>query len=304
MKQSAVAALLATVLALAACGGGDDGPDPPSSNAAPTPAGTTYAPNSPEALAFTTTNAERARCGFGTLTQSQALDRSAAAHMNYMVLNNVVAHNEEPAKPGFTGVTPASRALAAGYGNAGIGEVISFPMSAPGTTTEAVRRLYAAPYHGQLMLDSARDVGIGSMAFQGVTGLTMDFGFPVASQVPASVLTYPCEGTTGVMAFNRNEVPSPLPDQQNPTWGQPIMVRGAADLRVSTASITGPQGAVAIQVIYGDGQTPDPHGLIKEGWVAVLPVALAPNTEYTASVNWTSRTGPGSSNFKFTTGPQ
>jgi hypothetical protein len=33
-------------------------------------------------------------------------------------------------------------------------------------------------------------------------------------------------------------------------------------------------------------------------------VALAPNTEYTASVNWTSRTGPGSSNFKFTTGPQ
>jgi uncharacterized protein YkwD len=304
MKQSTVAALLATVLALAACGGGGDGPDPPSSNAAPTPAGTTYAPNSPEALAFATTNAERAHCGFGTLAQAQALDRSAAAHMNYMVLNNVVAHTEDPAKPGFTGATPASRAFAAGYGNAGIGEVISFPMSAPGTTAEAVRRLYAAPYHGQLMLDSARDIGIGSLPFQGVTGLTMDFGFPVASQAPASVLTYPCEGTTGVMAFNRNEVPSPLPDQQNPTWGQPIMVRGASDLRVSTASITGPQGSVTIQVIYGDGQTPDPHGLINQGWAAVLPAALAPNTEYTVSVNWTSRTRPGSSNFKFTTGPQ
>jgi uncharacterized protein YkwD len=304
MKQSALAALLATVLVLTACGGGDSGSSPPTNSGAPTPAGTTYADGSPEALAFTITNAEREHCGFGRLAQAQALDRSSTAHMNYMVANNVVGHTEDPAKPGFTGVTPASRALAAGYGSAGIGEVISFPVTAPGTTADAVRRLFAAPYHGQLMLDGARDIGIGTAMYQGATGLTMDFGFPFTPQAPASVLTYPCEGTTGVLAFNRNEIPSPLPDQQDPTWGQPIMVRGAADLRVSSASITGPDGLVGIQAIYGDGQTTDPQGLINRGWAAVLPAALAPNTEYTVSVNWTSRSQPGSSNFKFTTGPQ
>lgn len=307
MKRLVLAASLAFVLVLSACGGGDDNPAPPTSPSPPASApGTTYPTGSQQALAFVTTNAERERCGFSALSQSTLLDQSATAHMNYMVTNNVIAHEEEPGKPGFTGVTPANRAAAAGYTAASIGEVISFPMNAPGNTAEAVRRLFAAPYHGQLMLDNARDIGIGTALFQGVQGLTMDFGFPAIStrQSPTTVLTYPCEGTTGVFAFNRNETPNPLPNLQNPTWGQPIMVRGASDLRVTAASITGPQGTVALHVIYGDGQTPDPEGLITRGWAAIMPVVLTPNTQYTANVTWISRTQAGGSNFRFSTGPQ
>jgi len=308
MKRSLIAAaLVITVLALAGCGGGDDdnsapsvGAQSPSSNAP----GTTYAAGSPEAQAYSMTVAERQRCGFGLLAQSPALDRSATAHMNYIVANNVVAHTEEPGRPGFTGVNPADRAVAAGYGPAGIGEVISFPLFASGSVVDAVRRLFAAPYHGQLMVDSARDVGIGSAPFQGVAGLTMEFGFPSQSQAPAAVLTYPCEGTTGVLAFNRNESPTPLPNLQNPSWGQPIIVRGASDLRLSAATITGPQGTVAIQAIYGDGQTTDPQGEFNRGWATVLPVPLAANTQYTVNLNWTSRNQAGASSFRFTTGPQ
>jgi len=312
MKQSVVAPALALALlfGLSGCGGGDgssssSGNGSAGNNPVSAP-GTTYPAGSQQALAFTTTNSERDHCGFGTLQQSTLLDQSATAHMNYMVTNNVVAHTEDPGKPGFTGVTPATRAAAAGYTNAAIGEVISFPMFSSGNTADAVRRLFAAPYHGQLMLDSARDIGIGSAPFQGVTGLTMDFGFPnsVTRTVPTSVLTYPCEGTTGTLAFNRNETPNPFPDQQNPTWGQPIMLRGPSDLHVTSATITGPQGTVAIQVIYGDGQATDPQGLINRGWAAVMPVALVTNTEYAVSVNWTARGVSGGSNFKFSTGAQ
>jgi len=310
MKQSVIAAAMITVLAVAGCGGGNDDNSAPSAGSQPQPQsggnaqGTTYVAGSPEALAYSTTVAERLHCGFGSLAQSAALDRSAAAHMNYIVANSVVAHTEEPGKPGFTGVNPADRAGAAGYGIAGIGEVISFPLFAPGNVVDAVRRLFAAPYHGQLMVDSARDIGIGTAPYQGVLGLTMEFGFPNLPQAPASVLTYPCEGTTGVLAFNRNESPSPLPSVQNPSWGQPIIVRGASDLRLSSASITGPQGTVAIQAIYGDGQTPDPQGEFNRGWATVLPVPLAANTQYTVSLTWTSRNQAGATNFRFTTGPQ
>jgi len=292
-------------LALSGCGGGSDNSS--STTSPPVVAqGTTYPAGSPQALAFTTTNAERDHCGFGTLAQSMLLDQSATAHMNYMVTNNVVSHTEDPSKPGFTGVSPANRAAAAGYVNAAIGEVISFPITVSGNTADAVRRLFAAPYHGQLMLDSARDVGIGTAQFQGVAGLTMDFGFPLSITRPvlASVLTYPCDGTSGVLAFNTNETPSPFPNQQNPTWGQPIIVHGASDLQVTAASITGPQGAVPIQVIYGDGQTTDPQGLINNGWAAVMPVPLAANTQYAVSVNWTTRGQSGNRNFNFSTGPQ
>jgi len=290
MKHSFPASVLAVALvALAGCGGGSGGDGN---------GDTTQNP------AFAITNAEREHCCFGTLAQSAALDRSATAHMGYMVQNNVVAHTEESGKPGFTGVLPANRAVAAGYGSTAIGEVISFPLMAAGDTAAAVRRLFAAPYHQMLMLDSARDIGIGAAPYRGVAGLTMDFGFrPTGTPAPASVLTYPCEGTTGVLPFNRNESPSPLPEQHDPSWGQPILVRGAADLRVKSASITGPQGSVAIQVIYGDDQTADPHGQFAGGWASVLPVQLAPNTQYAASVSWTARSQSGSSNFNFTTGP-
>jgi len=293
MKQSLVTAALVTVLAVAGCGGGDDTPTPSVGSA-----------DSPEAQAYVATVAERLHCGFGSLTRSAALDRSAAAHMNYIVVNNVVAHTEDPALPGFTGVNPGRRAAAAGYPTGGIGEVISFPLSASGNVVDAVRRLFAAPYHGQLMIDSARDVGISSAPYQGVIGLTMEFGFPSLPQAPATVLTYPCEGTTGVLALNRNETPSPLPDQDNPSWGQPIIVRGPSDLRLNSASITGPQGAVPIQVIYGDGKIPDPQGEFTRGWATVLPVALAANTQYAVSLNWTSGNQAGASNFTFTTGSQ
>ncbi|AMO21995.1 hypothetical protein GCM10027034_22700 [Ramlibacter solisilvae] len=305
MNRSLIASVLVTVMAVAGCGGGDDDETPPASGGnAP---GTTYPAGSPEALAFTTTNSERDHCGFGTLAQSAALDRSATAHMSYMVLNNLVAHTEEPGKPGFTGVNPANRAVVAGYpSSAGIGEVISFPLFAPGDSADAVRRLFAAPYHGQLMIDSARDVGIDSQPFQGVVGLTMEFGFPFIARPPAvtSVRTYPCEGTTGVLAFNRNESPSPLPSQQNPSWGQPIIVRGPDDLRLGMARITGPGGTVALQVIYGDGQTPDPEQQFTRGWATVLPVPLATNTQYTVNLNWTAGGQAGSSSFRFTTGSQ
>ena len=92
--------------ALAACGGGG-GTTPTTTPTAPTtpaPIATnpivtsvpvsTYAAGSDERIAYDYLNAERQKCGFGLLAQDTRLDASAAAHVSYLLKNNVIAHYE------------------------------------------------------------------------------------------------------------------------------------------------------------------------------------------------------------------
>lgn len=147
-QNSKIATAVITLIALSACGGGSDSgttktPDPVAKTCAnggsdyptctppvtpgnlqlsvPAP---TYGAGSIELQTFNEWNELRKKMGLGLVKQDADLDRAAQAHANYMTLNKVFQHEEDPSKPGFTGVTPKDRSLAAGYGF-GAGEGLS-----------------------------------------------------------------------------------------------------------------------------------------------------------------------------------
>ena len=60
-------------------------------------------------------NYRRLQAGLAVTQRDARIDRAAAAHASYQQLNNLVTHDEEPSKTGFTGVTSPDRLRAAGY---------------------------------------------------------------------------------------------------------------------------------------------------------------------------------------------
>jgi uncharacterized protein YkwD len=289
-------------------GNNGTGTSPPTTVAPVTSvAAPTYVADSQQALAYQQTNAARGSCGFGLLAQATQLDTSASAHANYLQLNGVVGHTETVGQPGFTGVDVAARVAAAGY-TAGFSseELGPFPPSG-GDAGGAVRFLLAAPYHADSLLGSYRDVGFGTTTVTGVSMLVANVGVRTDQQrqQPTTIATYPCDGTTNAVALSAGESPSPFPNAQNQLWGQPITVHGPTDLRVTSATITGPSGSVAIQAIYGEGQSADPnYGATYwiNGRATIIPAQLTPNTRYTVTIRYTSLGIAGAQTFSFTTG--
>jgi uncharacterized protein YkwD len=313
---SALAAAAFTLL-LASCGGGggsDTTPATTTSNGSTTGStdttppvvapGTTYTAGSPQASAFVQLNNARTTCGFSALSQATQLDQSASAHANYMALNNSYAHEETQGQPGFTGVQFSDRETAAGYRWTFAGEVLA-QVARSGTGADAVRLLLAAPYHEALLLNDFHDVGLGWSTVNGFPTLTADLGTSTGEVVtpPVGVVTYPCTGITDAVAQSDAESPSPFPSNSSATWGQPITVRGPADLAITSATITGPSGSVQIEAIYGNGQTADPNntGDFSNGWFVIIPATLQPATTYNVSIGYTASGVTGTKAFSFST---
>ncbi|MCW8199371.1 CAP domain-containing protein [Verminephrobacter aporrectodeae subsp. tuberculatae] len=308
-KNELLAALVAGVT-LTACGGawgnGGDTLAPAASAIVTSVPAATYEATSGEALAYETLNAERSRCGFGLLAQDIRLDQAALGHLDYLVQNNAVDDFQRPGNARFTGVNSGNRAVAAGYDHRQVGEtLLTVPFYE--NAEYAVRFILGSPYYGLVALHGLRDVGLawGPTA----VGRTLEMVFGLAEntefQDAGKVLTYPCEGSAGVMASTGGEdLLISLFTGPVVVWGQPILVKGASDLRVAAASITGPGGPVAIKAIYGDGQTTDPEGECKAGVACAIPVALATNTTYTATVSGTNAGAEFTSTFSFRTGAQ
>ena len=302
----ALAALVAALIAAGCGGGGDEAP--PAALPAVSVGSPSYAPGSPQRLAYDQLNAARLRCGFGALAQSAQLDQAAAAHGHYMNLNSEFGHGEDPGKPGFTGATPLDRARAAGYVPRAVGEDLSTGGSFSGSTAaDSIRNLMAAPYHAQSLLTGFSEVGLAWNAVASLDTLVVDLGVPAPAQLrppPQGVATFPCEGTTDAVARGGNESPSPFPSDPDAQWGQPIIVAGPEALRLTSATITGPSGPVRLLVTYGAGATADPNGTFTDGWFTVIPEVLQPGTSYAVAIDYTVAGAPGSARFSFTTGPR
>ncbi|MCW8206467.1 CAP domain-containing protein [Verminephrobacter aporrectodeae subsp. tuberculatae] len=285
-----------------AWGDGGDTPAPAASAIVTSVPAATYEATSSEALAYEMLNAERSQCGFGLLAQDIRLDQAAMGHLDYLAQNNAVGHFQKPGNARFTGVNPGNRATAAGYDHRQVGETL-LPVPFTENVEYAVRSILSAP-HTLVALHGLRDVGLawGPTA----VGRTLEMVFGLAEnavhQDAGKVLTYPCEGSAGVLASTGEEVPTPFLAEADAIWGQPILVKGASDLRVAAASITGPGGAVTIKALYGDEQTTDPNGRCKAGVACIIPVALATNTTYTATVSGTNAGAGFMSTFSFRTG--
>lgn len=329
MKTTLNAIALASLLAvLSACGGGG-GDETATTPSEPAPSDSsinsqiptsTYATGSEELAAFNLLNAERIRCGFGALQQNTQLDQAALAHADWMLINNIYAHEENPAYPnGFSGVYPWDRAGAAGYQWADIAEGVSFGSNGSklGRGAKGVRELLVGAYHAYGVLLPMKDIGISVrepadvgastliVPTEVLVGTTNEHQLLSANEVT----TYPCQGTTGTEYQLTAEEPNPVPGRNLSTLplGQPItvMVRHGQTLNIANATMQRVSDGSAVVLrapVTGDA---DPNGMLAYlphvGYV--LPDApLQPNTAYTVTVNGTNNGAAFTKTFTFTTG--
>ncbi|HEX7635582.1 MAG TPA: CAP domain-containing protein [Noviherbaspirillum sp.] len=257
---------LITVLILAACGGGG-GSSPISQPAAST---ATQEPNAPQATGNTATdglnwfNFRRQQLGLSELVRNTKIDAAAQSHSSYQEINNVITHDEDPNKQGFTGVTTSDRLKAAGYllpsNDYAYGEVISSTSDSSGF--HAAEDLIAAIYHRFLVFEPMfKEGGAGAATVSGgLTYFTANFaaiGLNTGLR-RGQVLVYPFPDQQRVPAsfFSNNESPDPVPNRNE--VGYPISVHAniTSTLAVSSFTVT-PRGGTALPVQLLTG-TPNP----------------------------------------------
>ncbi len=330
-KLSLLAIAAASALALTACGGGGDGG---SSSTAGSSGGTTTTPaqtvtgtvatpqyggTSAQLAAFTTLNQYRTQCGFPALQENTVLDQSAAAHAKYMGLNNTITDFEVSTNPGYTGVTQADRAAAAGFpvtqngtgGNAG-------HTATAGTMTDAqygqdmLNALLAGVYHSAGLMYPVNTIGIGTYTTQSTTsGITYSTQWgsfvllnPQSQPLSQTPITFPCNGVTGVPYMSTGENPTP-PNVSAGGWGTPVVLMGNSSdvivLQSATMSPTASSSTVISLQLLDSGR--DPNKWIQPYMAVAYPASpLSPNTAYSVSINGTVNGAPFSRNFTFTTG--
>lgn len=333
-------AVTAMVVAMSACGGGGTGggtlsaPIPAitptvsvTNNIVTTAPVANYALNSEEAAAYALINSERLRCGFGVMAQNTKLDVAARNHADWNQINNNIGHYEAAGTPGFTGVYHYDRMVAAGYAaSAGL-----FSGNDEYTTTEgtnnkvgygekSVRILLNAPYHMRSLLAGYREVGVSirnSIETGSIHGPRVDTQIQTGYKITdgeqkigiAEMLTYPCQGTTGVAPSLNHESPNPVPSRNlsvNPLGSSIyIMTRPGNSLIITNSSlvVTGTGAVVTLRAPVNAANDPYPGSFSNNDTYIAADAPMAANTQHTFTysgsnngVVFTNR------NFTFTTG--
>jgi uncharacterized protein YkwD len=310
-----IAAAFITALALAACGGSDSGSANGASGAT---SGTSTGFSGQDASApvltnnvandgFNWINYRRAQAGVGALARNNMLDRSAQAHSDYQRMNNTVTHDEDPAKPGFTGATVEARVQAAGYTlvrDYASGEIIAATTNNSGFYM--AEELVTAIYHRFVMFEPLfKDMGAGSATGSGnyiyfTTNLGATRGYS-AGLVSHTIVSWPVDGQTGVQTtFSSNlEEPDPVPDIDK--VGYPISIHANLTETVAVQSFTvHPRGgANLVTRLLVKGQDPNTS---MSSVAAIIPLApLAANTTYDVSFTGTVSGTAVSKTWSFTT---
>lgn len=333
---------LSLAVMLSACGGGGGGGDsatPPAPNPAPTPAPSpapapsdgqyalqtsvppaSYVAGSAEAKVFDLMNAERGRCGFGLVAESTKLNAAASGHSNYLkerfAEGILPGHTEDPAKSAFYAATAPERAARAGFEGTSSGDLLSYYTL--GTTADygdsLVRAMMATVYHMAGMLDGNRNVGI-SVSYAGDSAPT---GFKLAAlvwqagtatgvprQEPNTLVSYPCDGSTGLQPYMYGENPDPFSSmgfKADAGVGHPLYFRAPAGkaIRITAATLTSQDGkSIPVTPYHAEN---DPTKQLGNHQAFVIPrEALAENTSYTAQVMGTINGETFSRNMVFRT---
>ena len=281
--------------------------------------GNQYASGSPEAAIFTQVNAWRQQCGFPAYEENTILDAAAQAHAQYLLTNQnydfskyqtTILDSEDPGQPGFSGVTGQDSADALGWpsaiytGRGDTGYYTTLNISGSQYGNEMLASFAAGVYHQILVADPTQYVGLGTAQtpYNGYPNYFATFQIGDLGNVSsAAPLTFPCAGTNGVPYGSSLESPQ-APGVSSSGWGTPITVVGnpADTIRLQSATITGPNGSVAVQVI--DAST-DPNHELSPFQGEVYPTSpLTANTQYSVSIQGTDNGAPFTRGFTFTTG--
>lgn len=324
----------ALVLAPAPAPGPVPAPANPDLVTVATPA--SYAAGSVERGAWNVWMTERATCGFGVLQQDSRLDAASAAHASYLSAYSValgrlqVGHDEDAARPGFTGRNGLERATAQGLSTrpVAIDEILSGEAlsRSPGTADRlllneargatAMRALLGTVYHLTGAVFPGRVGGVGAsraasaelevFEFGSLSAFTGDLPQRLGSRAVAS---YPCQGAQHVRADFQpaTESPNPFPDVTDRAlrYGTPVYFRAdeGSTLAVSSASITRQSDGAALafrSLTMGN----DPAGQLGRHEFFMVPIApLAVGVGYTVTVTGTVDGSAFTKSFTFQPAP-
>jgi uncharacterized protein YkwD len=230
-------------------------------------------------------NQMRYAVGAPTVPAAAGLVTAAQNHAQYSALNGTGGHYETPGLPGFTGVTPRDRALAAGFSATFVSEVATGASDA----LAGVRSLYDAPYHRLGMIHPhAYAVGWGSAASStGRVTVVGNFAYDFSMAAP-DVVRSPARGQSGIAtSWSGRESPSPVPAGTSGPYGYPIMAiwSGARTVELRGASIHGNGVALPFYVA--------PQEFERDYWVLVpqkpLPVGtITVRMDVTVAGRWTT----------------
>ncbi len=232
--QLAAASLLVTTMLVACGGGGSDNqpgetggtpPETPSTPGTTVPAGAavTYAAGSTPALALDTLNEVIGHCGYPRMAAVRDLSKAAQAHIDYIALNGYQGgHEENPSRPGFTGVTFFERIVAAGGTSERANNASEGVGSFGGMNGRYTTALLAAPYHQADILSQWTEIGIGTTpdpdsallpAGTSANSVVFNYGGSRLNAVPTNeVRTFPCDGSTKIPSSGGPEIPDPAPE--------------------------------------------------------------------------------------------
>jgi len=321
-EKLAICGATAISTLLSACGGGSSN----NASATGTPQASTpsqtatsanvatpqYAAGSAQIAAFQLLNRYRQQCGFAELTENRTLDQAAQAHATYMDDNGgTITDTEVAGNQGYTAVTYADRAVAAGYPSTAFagGASGGFYTNATLTQTQYGQQimygLMTGVYHVAIAVWPVSEIGIG-FAQEAYNGFPeVQASFQIGNLQPSTgtgPLTFPCQGTTGLPYSIGGEIPSPPNTSGN--FGTPIAVAGLniGDTIVLTSGTIIPADGSAITLDLLDS-TNDPNQVLPQYEAVAYPtLPLLPNTAYTVSITGTDNRIAFSRNFTFTTG--
>jgi uncharacterized protein YkwD len=158
-------------------------------------------------------NGRRAELGLPPLNLSPAVSQAAANHAIYMQDNDQISHDEIAEKPGYTGISPATR-VALYYQTNSVGEIAAGFAGAFDYSTEPIEAMFDAPFHRAIVTFDVATTGIGIAATTD-TGKYSTIDVDFADYQPVvpdnELLAYPYNGQTNVKtAWVANENPNPM----------------------------------------------------------------------------------------------
>lgn len=223
-------------------------------------------------------------------------------------------HTETAGLAGFTGNTPADRALAAGFNGGSVTESIlhawdwsSVPMVNMSNSSGVH---YALGYHEEIVkaFDWNNAIGLGIMFWTSAAGATVaNYGVagPLPAVEPNTVLTYPCEGSSGTATGSTMEIDNLYPGYPGNFAGPPILVQTSpsSKIKLTSASLTNADRAEIPYYFALVNPESDPKHVLKPYQALVVPQSnLMANTRYNANITGTVNGMPFSRNFTFKTG--
>jgi uncharacterized protein YkwD len=279
-----VVAGCAAAVMLAACGGGSDSPSESSTTAVANTTGNAGGSGGTSATVPTDASApalsgdiatdglnwinfRRSQIGVTQLTRNTLIDRTALGHSNYQKSNNVVSHNQEAGKTGFTGAQLGDRLAQAGYtfntsASRAYGEVISATTNRSGVFM--AEELITAIYHRFVIFEPIfKELGSGAATTSaGYTYFTTDFAANNGYGAGISgLVVWPYSNQVNVAPnfFSDYESPDPVPNQNE--VGYPVSVHANINATVTVQSFTirprgGSDMAVRLLARSVDAETP------------------------------------------------